>query len=883
MPLKTAEEFLSLLERSNLLSPEDFAEAREISENFSDATQFAKTLAREQIISFWQAGHLLQGRSTFFLGKYRLISLLGRGGMGSVFLASHVVMHRKVALKFIPARIAQNPAALDRFLAEARTIAALDHSNIVRAYSVDNEGKRYYLVMEYVDGMDLQRAVEAYGPLDIEAIVDYIQQAADGLAHAHKRNMIHCDIKPSNLIVTELDGTVKILDMGLARLVQDKPGGAESSSTENHLGSVDYLAPEQAMSSPDFNHRADIYALGCTMYFLLTGQPPFPTGTLAQRIVKHQTLEPEDITHLRPEVPVSLSAICKKMMAKNPANRYQTAAEVRDALAAWQPEVPQPAKKALAIKKIVQIEDLSAISPWEQEFGDELKNLAGVSGGNDFGALPGMSGKMPVIKNGSSSTTLKQILAGTRNRLILTSCTIAVLLVFLAAAIIISIVYRDNSIKLNVETTNPIDRNEVVPDQPKPPPSPQSAKDPQKPPEVNPEKSTAATPPTPVSPPETSSTPNTPATDTSQNKPTSEDNKTETAGQKHEDQPPLPEPDVDPLKGLLGAIELPECSKTQTGDDATPLPPVSLGKVLLDAKSKLKIELFGGDRVGKGGDKYTLQEDPTAVGGQAWNISRDSHAKSLSVARLKLKDGDLNFDWNQSITPALANPLRNCGVAISVGEQSNSEKEKFVQFRIPKSAEPLVLDLDKGSHSVQVRLENLPDISKLLLVIQPLNPPFPTSAINPEVLRAPTRKSVEISFAELPLFSIFVTYETTKRDTIILEVSNYLRGKFFKISGSDKVLKDLKSDLKPLEKQLADAKNNAAAKESITPMINAAKAEIKQTTDTIETTRKLNGQVLHYQIFVDYTKFKVELCNSQIPPSKETAKSEDRPNRSPGK
>ena len=233
MPITTAEEILSVLERSNLLPPAEFAKARELSADAPDASQFAKTLARNQIVTFWQAGQLLAGRGSF-LGKYRLISLLGRGGMGSVFLAEHVVMHRRVALKIIPRTIAKNPAVLEHFLAEARTIASLDHSNIVRAYSVDNEGDRYYLVMEYVDGMDLQRAVEAYGPLDVEASVDYIRQAADGLAHAHARNMIHCDIKPSNLIVTELEGTVKILDMGLARLVHDKPSGTESGSAENH-------------------------------------------------------------------------------------------------------------------------------------------------------------------------------------------------------------------------------------------------------------------------------------------------------------------------------------------------------------------------------------------------------------------------------------------------------------------------------------------------------------------------------------------------------------------------------------------------------------------------------------------------------------------------
>ena len=290
---------------------------------------------------------LLAGASMFTFGKYKLLDLLGRGGGGSVFVAQHTTMNRRVALKIIPKQLGGDSALLERFLVEARAIAALDHPNIVHAYSLDNEGDRYYMVLELVEGRDLQRMVEADGPLDYSRAADYIRQAAEGLDHAHSRKMIHCDIKPSNLLVNP-QGVVKILDLGMARLTGANAGQGETSGQEERmLGTVDYVAPEQAMRSPDLDHRVDIYALGATLYFLLTGHAPFPGGSLAEKILKHQTAEPRSILEERPGAPRDLVKICQKMMAKNPADRYQTAAEVASVLAAWRP--PKKVLKAVAL------------------------------------------------------------------------------------------------------------------------------------------------------------------------------------------------------------------------------------------------------------------------------------------------------------------------------------------------------------------------------------------------------------------------------------------------------------------------------------------------------------------------------------------------------
>ncbi len=333
MEVATAEQLLTALEKSNLLGPEQLARAKSIAAQNNDAQAIARALLRERLLTRWQAVQLLLGRKSFFVGKYKLMDLLGRGGMGSVFLGQHVTMNRRVALKIISRELCRDPAARERFLSEARAVAALDHPNIVQAYSVDNEGDQYYLVMEYVDGRDLQQIVDDDGPLDYSVAADAVRQAAEGLAHAHQRNMIHCDIKPSNLLVNN-QGAVKILDMGLARLTGES--GRPGASDEHMKGTVDYMAPEQGLGV-HFDHRADIYALGCTFYFLLTGHPPFPEGTIAQRIIRHQTQQPQGILEQRPDAPRDLVKICRKMMAKEPDERYASAEEVARALAQWKP------------------------------------------------------------------------------------------------------------------------------------------------------------------------------------------------------------------------------------------------------------------------------------------------------------------------------------------------------------------------------------------------------------------------------------------------------------------------------------------------------------------------------------------------------------------
>ena len=254
--------------------------------------------------------------------------------MSSVYLAEHVLMQRRVAIKVLPKNRVEDTSYLARFHREAQAAASLDHRNIVRAYDVDSEEGIHYLVMEYVEGRDLQQIVTSDGPLEYAVAAEYARQAAEGLAHAHQAGLIHRDVKPANLLVTPKN-VVKLLDLGLARFTDEDKPSLTVAYDENVLGTADYLAPEQALDSHGVDARADIYGLGCSLNFLLTGHPPFVGGTLPQRLMMHQKEPPPDIRLDRPDAPRDLIDICLKMMAKRPEDRFQSAAEAANALAQW--------------------------------------------------------------------------------------------------------------------------------------------------------------------------------------------------------------------------------------------------------------------------------------------------------------------------------------------------------------------------------------------------------------------------------------------------------------------------------------------------------------------------------------------------------------------
>lgn len=276
--------------------------------------------------------------------RYRVLGLIGRGGMGAVYKAEHRLMERPVALKVIRPELLESPAMVRRFEQEAKAAAKLSHPNVVAAYDADEAGGTHFLVMEFVEGTSLDKYVAQRGPLPVDEAIDYVRQAAQGLQHAWDHGMIHRDVKPHNLLRTP-DGRVKVLDFGLAAFHSEHPAHSQNTPAGSVVGTPDYIAPEQALDPRSADVRADLYSLGCTLYHLLTGRPPFPHGSALHKLMAHREQEPPPVTRDRPDVPLWVAVVLARLLEKDPARRYATPAELIDALDARAAPAPSRGRR----------------------------------------------------------------------------------------------------------------------------------------------------------------------------------------------------------------------------------------------------------------------------------------------------------------------------------------------------------------------------------------------------------------------------------------------------------------------------------------------------------------------------------------------------------
>ena len=399
----------SLLEESALVSglvtPEQLvdamaAAARGLPRTAEPTAHVSEDKLAEQLVSMglvtaYQAEQLKAGRTKLTLGPYLVTDWIAQGGMGQVFKALHQMMGREVAIKVLPYG-RSTPEAIANFTREIRAQAKLDHQNLVRAYDAGHDGNVYFLVTEFVPGTDLRRLVRSQGPLTMQQAASVTSQAAIGLAHAHRRGLVHRDIKPGNILVTP-DGRAKVSDLGLASWLRPD---SEDTLNAKTVGTADYLSPEQIMTPGDFTSVGDIYSLGCTLYYAVTGKVPYPGGSTQDKARRHCESTPWHPRKFSPEVAEEFVDIIADMMEKDPQRRIQSALDVAAKLEPWVSDVgPIPSQQL-------------AKSPWmppslPSGTEDSDSELSDTDDGSADGASRGSKGEQSSsqISQGSDTAT----------------------------------------------------------------------------------------------------------------------------------------------------------------------------------------------------------------------------------------------------------------------------------------------------------------------------------------------------------------------------------------------------------------------------------------------------------------------------------------------
>jgi serine/threonine protein kinase len=323
--LPTLEQYSASVVETGLMSQADIRDLVDrlpLDRRPKDPQELIRELVRQHKLTSYQAQQIYQGKGhALQLGNYVILDKIGQGGMGVVLKAEHQRMRRVVALKVIGAKSAASPAATKRFFREVEAAAKLIHPNIVTAFDAGEAEGTHFLVMEYVDGADLATLVKLDGPLSLDTAVNCVLQAARGLEYAHSKGVVHRDIKPRNLLL-DREGTIKILDMGLARIETSAGGQTDLTGNGQIMGTIDYMSPEQAVSPKDADERADIYSLGVTLWYLLTGKVVYRGQNMLEKLVAHRERPVPSLAEACPSVPKELDAVFQRMVAKRAQQRY---------------------------------------------------------------------------------------------------------------------------------------------------------------------------------------------------------------------------------------------------------------------------------------------------------------------------------------------------------------------------------------------------------------------------------------------------------------------------------------------------------------------------------------------------------------------------------
>lgn len=337
--MPTVDDFLRTILKSGLLEREQLGQALRAvaADRRSDPVAVAEHLVHAGLLTRFQARKLLQGaHGGLKLGPYRLLTPIGKGGMGTVFLARDTRNNQILALKILPPKKArEEPRMLARFRREMDMNQRVDHPHVAWTYDASIINDIHYIAMEFIPGKSLHRIVAAEGPLKVPRAARLFAELCSALDHCHERGIIHRDIKPSNVVITPNDHA-KLLDLGLALIEGETGVDREVIGGEGYIvGTMDYISPEQASNSATVTRRSDLYGLGCTLYYSLTGRVPFPGGTPKEKLQRHKTEWPEPVSRFNSEVPMGFAALVGKTLMKDPSARYGSALELRDELLKW--------------------------------------------------------------------------------------------------------------------------------------------------------------------------------------------------------------------------------------------------------------------------------------------------------------------------------------------------------------------------------------------------------------------------------------------------------------------------------------------------------------------------------------------------------------------
>lgn len=737
----SAASLFALVEKSELLG-DRLAEVRTLADSSGDARSLAKELVTRSLVTKWQANQLLNGYYHFSLGKYRLLDQIGVGRIGREFLAEHVQLGKRVAIKLVSRNLTADANRLKHFLAESRRAVSLDHPHLVHSSDVDQDKHRYYVVTEFVDGENLQKRVERNGPCTVGEALEFLRQAAEGLQHAVVGGVLHGDLKPSNLLIDK-QGSLKVADLGFARLVDGAPKAPpqQDSKEQNLQDGIEYCAPEALNAiEGDLDCRADMFSLGQTLYFLLTGKVPSPPAASMED--RKASLRDANVA---PQIAAFFARLTALHAAERPGNWKEVLEQIRS-LESKASAAPPPKRKSPVAKALAEAESAPVVFDAAETVSQEAVHteetqpiiIAADNGRLGRGRSAAPTANRPVAEVASEPAAAQPVKPAKSKKpdpkLVLgIAIGGGVLLLLLSVGILWMVLGRGTkqvaagpqdkgtdaaASRADSKAATALDvEEETNPEvNPEPPVTPAVAPKPE-------EKQPEAT-----KPKETEPSP--PATDVAGVKPVAATPNPEPAPMPEpaplpmpEPAPaPMPEPPKDPappppagkpFEKLPTMLTLPDVSK--------PGEMFTLGELALPKDKGLRILMHGGEGAARSKATFTLHNANSETDENNWEVV----LQKVVIAKLHREPDKLTFEWTPEAASQPAAPsLTNCLLQLSAASD-----EHYLQLRTPVEYDPEAINLEKGT-KWSATIDNLPSATTVELVgLDPAafpNPDFKT-------------------------------------------------------------------------------------------------------------------------------------------------------------